>query len=193
MSGPRKLSTSLLSVLLSSTLVAAPVVAQDDFALPEGDFELPEGDFEEFDAEPEEKAAADKEPAAPKEAAPEKPPVAEPEPSPPAEPEADEVAEEDEAAEEKNNASESATEPETAPTPAPSRPLLERTPLTATETVELETELPPESDEDGAMFLITTGIGTALGVAVLAGLGVGGAILFGDELGPKGSVTVTPR
>lgn len=198
MSGPRKLSTSLFSVFLSSALVAAPVAAQEDFALPEGDFELPEGDFESFDAEPDEDSSSstkpdeENEPAPAKKPRAEKPATAEPEPAPAMQPEMDaqeegtlDSSDDDENAAPEENSSASAPRAPRAP--------LDRAPLTSTETVELVTEQPPESEGDGAMFLITTGIGTALGLAVLAGLGVGGAVLFSTELGPKGSVTVTPR
>lgn len=198
MNATRRISSFALSVLVSSSLVAAPVAAQDDFGLPEGDFELPEGDFEDMAAAPEETTPpADDTPKTT--------------PAPAAPAQTDVVGTEESASSPGNTRSSSpdGTTPakddvlpsgadkrehndkRKAPVPSSTRPL-ERVPLTQTDAVELDAEQPPETEGDATMFWVTTGVGTALGVAVLAGLGVGGAILFGPDFGPKGSITVTP-
>lgn len=65
-------------------------------------------------------------------------------------------------------------------------------PVITEEHLTVGSEEPDESDGDTFVWVIT-GVGTAVGVAALAGLGVGGFLLLGNLGAPTGSVTVTPH
>lgn len=208
---------NLFAVVLSGLLVAGPGLAQDDDVdidgiledMPEGDFEMPDGDFD----APEGDDDVDEPAKKPKRKKPKrKKPKAKPAPEP--EPEVTPEEEDPTAGLFVDEPAETTRKPAPAPAPkpapkpaptteAPRRRLLvdpgagagSRRPVGAVEedTVDFPVEEPPETEGADTVVWVATGVGTAVGVAVLAGLGVGAVFLMNPLPGPTGSITVTPR
>lgn len=171
-----------LALLLSCALVAGPALAQGELDLPDGDFEFPEGDF----SDPAVDEAAEEDAVPPDQTDVEPPPRGIPPASEPEEPAADDpgVGE---------SLSLPASEEPAGPQGYAPRP---RTPTggrVEERLVAVPPAQPPAGEDNQTLTWVLTGVGTTLGIAALAGLGVGGALLLVPNLGPQGSITVTPR
>lgn len=202
----------LLVLLLSTLLVAAPALAQDDVDIdeileggedmPEGDFDMPEGDFDvpEEDEDVDEPAP----PPKPKRKAKTKTktktkPADKPKPAPDDD---DLFVDEDEPAERAAPITNPAPKERPAAPATTRRMLAPEAPIEAPrrpvgaiqeDSVHFPVEEPPETEGGDTVVWIATGVGATLGVAALVGLGVGGFFLMNPLPGPTGSITVTPR
>ena len=201
-----------LAMFLSALLCAGPGLAQSD--MPDGDFDMPDGDFEEpaDDAEDIDADAAGGGAGADDDTAPgsdddndltdgdEADPVddilddVEPDPTPL---QGGEPAGGTRVIVPPSGGEDAASSP-------PRRRMIDgegssdvvRTPVGAVDqdAVLVPPDEPPAGPHGSdSVVWIATGVGTAVGVAILAGLGVGGFYLLNPPPPPSGSITITPR